>query len=57
MQPQIGIFELLWEGAKEAVPMVWPILLIIGCVGIIKLMVPRHIREGKAEYKRDITLF
>jgi hypothetical protein len=30
MQSQIGIFELLWEAAKEAVPLVWPILLIVG---------------------------
>ena len=52
MQSQIGIFELLWEGVKEAFPMVWPMLALVVCVWIIKAMILRHIREGKIPRRR-----
>ncbi len=52
MQSQIGIFELLWQGLKEAFPMVWPILALVACVWMVKMMIPRHIREGKVRRRR-----
>jgi hypothetical protein len=52
MPSQIGIFELLWEGVKEAFPLAWPILALIGCVWIVKMMIPRRIREGKVRGRR-----
>jgi hypothetical protein len=47
-----GILEFLWQGVKEAIPLAWPVLALIGCVWIVKMMIPRHIREGKPRRRR-----